>query len=69
MLKTGKGKSQDRPVLITIEGTVFYRLNSFKSFFEDYFRNYLSGDKLRFYEFTAVEQSSLIGAALAALIE
>jgi len=68
MLKTGKGTSHDRPVLITIEGTVFYRLHNFKSCFENYFRNYLRGDKLRFCEFTEVGQSSLIGAALAALI-
>ena len=68
LLKTGRGKSQDRPVLITIEGTVFYRLHNFISRFEAYFREYLSGDRQRFYEFTEVKQSSLIGAALAGLI-
>jgi len=68
MLKTDKGKSKDRPVLITIEGTLFYKLHEFKSRFERYLCNYFSGDKQRFYEFTEVQQSSLIGAALAALI-
>ena len=68
ILKTGTGKSQDRQILITIEGTVFYKLHTFRSRFEKYFRKYLSGDKERFYEFTEVQQSSLIGAALAALI-
>jgi len=68
ILKTGKGQSRDKPVLITIEGTVFYKLHDFRSRFEKYFLKYLSGDKERFYEFTEVQQSSLIGAALAALI-
>jgi len=69
VLKTEKGTSRDRPVLLTIEGTVFYKLHNFKSRFEKYFRKYLSGDKQRFYQFTGVQQSSLIGAALAALID
>ena len=68
ILKTNRGKSPDRPILLTIEGTVFYKLHNLKSRFEKYFRTYLSGDRQRFYDFTEVPQSSLIGAALAALI-
>jgi hexokinase len=69
VLKTGKGKSPERPVLMTIEGTTFYKLHNLKSQFERYFTDYLSGDRKRYFEFAEVEQSSLIGAALSALID
>jgi hexokinase len=68
LLKTNKGKSPDRPILITVEGTAFYKLHSLKPLFEKYFREYLSGELERYYKFTEVPQSSLAGAALAALI-
>jgi hexokinase len=68
VLKTGKGKNPERPVLITIEGTTFYKLQGLKVAFEKYFSLYLSGELKRYYEFTEVSQSSLVGAALAAMI-
>jgi hexokinase len=68
ILKTGKGKSADRPILITVEGTTFYKLHNLRSLFEKYLSDYLSDNRQRFYEFTEVRQSSLVGAALAALI-
>lgn len=68
VLKTNKGKSADRPILITIEGTIYYKLQNLRSQFEIYFREYLSGEKLRYFELTEVQQSSLVGAALAAMI-
>jgi hexokinase len=68
ILKTGKGQSAERPILITIEGTTFYKLHKLRSSFEKYLGEYLSGNRQRFYEFTEVKQSSLVGAALAALI-
>ena len=69
VLKTGKGFSPEKPVLITIEGTTFYKLHKLKERFGTYFSEYLSGDLKRYVEFTEVEQSSLIGAALAGLID
>jgi len=69
VLKTGKGKSADRPVLITIEGTTFYKMHHLKEKFEKYFTGYLDGDLKRYVEFTEVPQSSLVGAGLAALID
>ena len=68
ILKTGKGKSGDRPILITIEGTTFYKMPGLKPQFEKYLDEYLSGERQRYCEFVEVPQSSLIGAALAALI-
>lgn len=69
VLKTEKGKSSSRPILMTIEGTAFYKLHGLKVSFEGYFSEYLTGVRKRYVEFTEVEQSSLIGAALAALID
>jgi hexokinase len=69
VLKTGKGTRPDRPVLITIEGTAFYKLHNLKARFERYLSEFLSGDRKLYVEFTEVEQSSLIGAALAGLID
>lgn len=69
ILKTGKGMNPDSPVLITIEGTTFYRLKGLKASFEKYLTCYLSGGRKRYYEFAEVSRSSLVGAALAALID
>jgi hexokinase len=69
ILKTNKGKSQECPVLITIEGTIYYKLHNLKSQIDKYLREYLSGEKQRFFEYIEVQHSSLVGAALAALID
>ncbi len=68
VLKTGKGKSAARPILITIDGTTFYKMFNLRERFEKDFNDFLSGDIKRYVEFTEVPQSSLVGAALAALI-
>ncbi len=68
VLKTGRGKSADRPILITTEGTFYTKLHNLRSLSEKYFQEYLTGERERFCEFTQVEHSSLVGAALAALI-
>jgi hexokinase len=69
VLKTGKGTEPERPVLITIDGTTFYKLHNLKVRFEKYFSEFLTGERKRYVNFTEVEQSSLIGAALAGLID
>ncbi len=68
VLKTGRGKSPENPILVTIEGTTFYKLHNLRPLFEHYFYGYLTGDRRRFCEFAEVPDSSLTGAALAALI-
>jgi hexokinase len=69
ILKTGKGGNPEKPILITVEGTTFYKLHNFRSGFETYLNDYLTGDRKRYLEFTEVAQSGLIGSALAALID
>lgn len=68
VLATGKGTNQSKPVLITIEGTTFYKLLNLKDRFEGHLSGYLAGEKKRYIEYASVPQSSLVGAALAALI-
>lgn len=68
ILKTGKGKSIEKPVLMTIEGTTFYKLHNFQVMFEAYLQGFLSGENRRFYEIVEVPNSSLIGAGIAAIV-
>jgi hexokinase len=69
VLKTGKGKSDVKPVLITVEGTAFYKLHNLKISFEKYLEYFLDGERKRFLKYAEVKQSSLIGAALAGLTD
>lgn len=68
ILKTGKAKTNEKPVLMTIEGTTFYKLHGFKTLFEEYLNAFLSGENKRYYEIVEVENSSLLGAAIAAIV-
>lgn len=68
ILKTGKAKSAEKPVLMTIEGTTFYKLHNFQKMFEDFLNDFLSGENKRYYEIVEVENSSLLGAAIAAIV-
>jgi hexokinase len=68
VLKTNKGKTKERPILVTVEGSFYYKLDNLRTQIDRYLRAYLSGDRERFVEFMEVKQSSLVGAALAVLI-
>ncbi len=68
ILKSGKARSADKPVLMTIEGTTFYKLKNFRMMFEKYLKAFLSGENQRYYEIVEVANSSLIGAAIAAIV-
>ena len=69
ILKCGKGLTPEKPVLITVEGTTFYKLHRFSYQFETYLNDFLTGNSKRYFEFTEVEKSGLVGAALAAMID
>jgi len=68
VLKTGKAKSADKPILMTIEGTTFYKMKNFKVMFEAFLQGFFSGENRRFYEIVEVPNSSLIGAGIAAIV-
>jgi len=67
ILKTGGGKTPESPVCLTIDGTTFYKLKNFQKQFERYLQEFLSNNKQRYYEIVEVENSSLLGAAIAAI--
>ncbi|NLC69378.1 MAG: hexokinase [Clostridiaceae bacterium] len=67
LLKTGKGKDPTRPVCITADGSTFYKLKNFKQKLEYYLKVYLIDDLNIYYEFMKVQNSNLIGSAIAAL--
>jgi len=69
VIKSGKGKNENEKVLISAEGTTFYKLHNLKSRFEKYFYNYLDDKGQGHIEIISTEHSSLIGAALAGLIK
>ncbi len=66
-LKSGKGKSADKPVCIVAEGTTFYSLTGLKEKVEEYLQEFLVGQKGRYYEIVQVDNATLIGAATAGL--
>ncbi len=68
ILKSGKAKSAQKPVLMTIEGTTFYKLNNFQKMFEEFLQEFLSSENQRYYEIVEVKNSSLLGAAIAAIV-
>ena len=68
ILKSGKAKTYEKPVLMTIEGTTFYKLHGFRAMFETFLQDFLSGENKRYYEIVEVENSSLLGAAIAAIV-
>jgi hexokinase len=68
ILKTGKAKTPEKPILMTIEGTTFYKMNNFRILFEAFLQGFLSGENKRFYEIVEVPNSSLIGAGIAAIV-
>ena len=67
LLKTGRGRDPRYPVCITVDGTTFWQLRSFRCRVEARMRGFLSGARERAWEITSVEDAPLLGAAIAAL--
>lgn len=68
VIKSDRGVNPCFPVCITIEGTTFYGLKSFRTRVERYLADFLVENHERYYEFVHVEHATLIGAAIAGLI-
>ena len=66
-LKSGKGRNPCRPICIVAEGTTFYKLTSLRQRVEYYLKQYLVETQNVFYQIIAVENATLIGAAIAGL--
>jgi len=67
LLKTGKGQDPRYPVCITVDGTTFWQLRSFRVRVESWMRTLLSGDRARAWEIRSVDDAPLLGAAIGAL--
>jgi hexokinase len=67
VLKTNTGRDPRYPICITVDGTTFWQLKSFRFRVESYMRRYLAGRNARAWEITSVEDAPLLGAAIAAL--
>jgi hexokinase len=67
LLKTGKGRDPRYPVCITVDGTTFWQLRSFRVRVESWMRTLLSGDRARAWEIRSVDDAPLLGAAIGAL--
>ncbi|MCR4431785.1 MAG: hexokinase [Tepidanaerobacteraceae bacterium] len=68
ILKMGKGKNPCKPVCITAEGTTFYKFKLFKNKLEYYIKTFLNDEKQSYCEFIKAENATLIGAAIAGLL-
>ncbi|MHC4265396.1 MAG: hexokinase family protein [Planctomycetota bacterium] len=66
VLKSGDGKNPKKPVCIVAEGTTFYEMKGLKEKTEYYLCEYL-GRRGVYFEIVNVENSTLIGAAIAGL--
>jgi len=68
VLKGGGGRNPCSPVCITADGSMFHGLSTLKERINCFMRRFLVDGKNRFYEFTQIDNASLIGAAIAGLI-
>jgi len=67
VLKGGGGSNPCSPVCITADGSMFHGLVTLKERINCFIRRFLVDGKDRFYEFTQIDNASLIGAAIAGL--
>jgi len=67
VLKTGRGRDPRYPVCITVDGTTFWQLRTFRFRVESWMRRLLFGDLERTWEIASVDDAPLLGAAIAAL--
>lgn len=68
ILKIGKGRNPCKPVCITAEGTTFYKSKLFKSKLDYYIKKYLNEQKGMYCEFVKADNATLIGTAIAGLL-
>lgn len=66
VLKSDSGKSAERPVCVTVDGSTFYKTCKFKPLVEQYLGEIL-GSRGRHYEIIHVDNAPVMGAAIAGL--
>lgn len=68
LLHSGKGKSPDRPVCVSAEGTTFYKSVLFRPKLDKYVKEFLNDKHGLYCEFVKTEDSTLVGSAVAGLL-
>jgi hexokinase len=66
-LKSGKGKTAEVPVAVTVDGTTFFQMKSLRDRVTDYLDEFLVEQHGTHYEILSVEEGTIIGAAIAGL--
>ena len=67
VLKSGAGTDPRKPVCINADGTTFYKTEYLKQYTEYYLHTYLQLEHKRYYRFVRIDDSPIIGAAIAGL--
>lgn len=68
ILKTGLGVNPCAPVCVAAEGTTFYKSKLFRAKLDYYVREYMNRQKGVYCEFVKAENATLIGTAIAGLL-
>lgn len=68
VIQSEAGTDPRRPVCINADGTTYYKTHNLRRYTEWYLKEYLEDEMKRYYEFVTVDQSPIIGAAIAGLL-
>jgi hexokinase len=68
MEKTGKGKNPCKPICITADGSTFHKSKLFRKKLDYYIKTFTNDSKGIYCEFVKVDQGTLIGTAIAGLL-
>lgn len=68
IMKSGKGNNPCAPVCITADGSTFYKSKLFRSKLEHYIKTFTNDKKHLYCEFVKAENGTLIGTAIAGLL-
>ncbi|MDA3832312.1 MAG: hexokinase [Spirochaetales bacterium] len=68
VLKSGEGSDPRRPVCINADGTTYYKTHNLKRYTEWYLHEFLGKELRKYYEFVEIDNSPILGAAVAGLI-
>ena len=68
IMKTGKGTNPCAPVCITADGSTFYKSKLFRNKLDYYIRTFMNDTMGLFCEFVKVENGTLMGTAIAGLL-
>lgn len=68
VLKSGKGHDPLFPVLITADGSTFYKSKLFRGKLDTYIARYMNGERGLYCEFVKAENANLVGSAIAGLM-